>query len=453
MTGHILFLLVMLLAALRVFSGLKSGCFERSVISAVGLFIYGFCMWVPAYLQVHGLLDSKLQDAGFLSPPNAAEFNDLAFRWSGELAVLVLAELVVAVWLFLKQRKRDTVPRSVSSQISDKWVDAETVAVFLVVVGFAATILFPTPGLESRGAGGQGIQIMLRTCLVGGLAVLVYFRCFGSRLYFILLVGGVVVLALANVRSPLIVLFLAYVASEIARRREGFSARRSLTLLSLVVGVSLLGSFMSAMRANIIRNLGFQFSDVLSQTFSNPLIGIYSAGVDTLDGYRFAQAIAPYELPRPSDLMLIVTTFVPRSVWPDKPNSISVDLSAKYLGYKSSGQFLSPMGYLNLIWGSYGLALFSFFLFGLVFSALVIKFHSSFWLCILLVVVFRFLLGGSSFDIYYGLVLAIPIAIVRVIVSTLGPARGRLTVQERRAQRGKDPRGLEVSDTRVTAAE
>lgn len=435
MTGHILFMLVVLLATLRVLSGLRSGRLERSAISAAGLFIYGFCMWVPAYLQVRGALDSKLQDAGFLSPPTTSEFNDLAFRWSGELAVLVFAELIVILWLSFKARKNLALVGPVNAQNNDKWIDAETVAILLVVVGFAATIVFPTPGLESRGAGGQGIQIMLRTCLVGGLAMLVYFRCFSSRIYFFLLVGGVVVLALANVRSPLVVLFLAYVASEIARRRHGFSTRRSLTILTLVVGVSLLGSFMSAMRANIIRDLGLPFSEVISQTFRNPLIGIYSAGVDTLDGYRFSQAIAPYELPRPSDLMLILTTFVPRSIWPEKPDSISVDLSAKYLGYKSSGQFLSPMGYLNLIWGSYGLALLSFFLFSLIFSALIIKFRSSFWLCILLVVVFRFLLGGSSFDIYYGLVLAIPIALIRFAVSILRRPKVRPINVVRKPQR------------------
>lgn len=416
MTGQILFLLAVLLACIRVIAGLRSGCLERSTISAAGVFIYVFCMWIPAYFQVHGALDSKLQDAGFLSPPDWAEFNDLAFRWSGELVVLVLAELSVVGWLSLKKRADHARFNGLSD--SDGWDHPETVAILLVLIGFAATIAFPTPGLESRGAGGQGIQIMFRTCLVSGLAMLIYFRCFGSRLYMILTAVGIVVLALANVRSPLIVLFLAYVASEIARRRGGFSIRRSVSLLSLVAVVALLGSFMSSMRENIIRNLGYSFAEVLSRTFANPLIGIYSAGVDTLDGYRFAHSIVPYEPSRLSDLMLIVTTFVPRSMWPDKPNSLSVDLSTKYLGYKSSGQFLSPMGYLNLIWGSYGLALLSFFLFGLIFSALIIRFRSSFWLCILLVVVMRFLLGGSSFDIYYGLVLAVPVVVIKAVVSS-----------------------------------
>ncbi|MEW2015356.1 hypothetical protein [Rhodococcus sp. NPDC076796] len=378
-------------------------------------------MWIPAYLQERGTLESKLQTAGFLAPPTSAEFASLAFRWSLELGVIVLAEILVIWWLEIRHKKyhQKSADFGLDSRlkVDIQWSNARTIAIILILVGFVSTIVLPAPGLESRGLGGQGIQTMLRTCLVSGLALLVYFRCFQSKLYFAILIGGTTVLVLANVRSPLVVLFLAYIASEISIRRSGFSGRRSAALLILLAAVALLGSFMSTMRANITRNLGLSFSDVLSDTFGNPLIGIYQSGVDSLDGYRFSSAIAQYELPRPSDLALAITTFIPRSIWTDKPNAIGVDVSTKYLGYQSSGQFLSPVGYFNLVWGSYAMAVLSLFLISLIFAALIAKYYSSFWLCILLVVVFRFLIGGSSFDIYYGLVLVIPVVLVKCVVS------------------------------------
>ena len=440
MIGHVAFLVAILLATTRVVLALRSGGFDRSVVSAIGLFIYGFCMWLPAYLQSQGSLDSKLQAAGFLAPPTSAQFDELAYKWAAELSILVSAEIVGVFLYGALQKYRLRFAQTASGRemaagrpslnpgsvpIMHNWQEWKIVSVILLLVGFAATVVFSSPGLESRGSGGQGIQIMLRTCLVSGLAMIVYFRCFSNRWFVVLLMSGTVFLFISNVRSPLIVLFLAYVASEIGIRRSGFSLKRSGVLLGLIVGVALVGSFMSTMRANITRNFGLSFADVLNQTFSNPLIGIYSSGIDTLDGYRFSSAIARVEPSRVSDLLLVVLTFIPRTLWPEKPNSIGVDLSAKYLGYNSSGQFLSPIGYLNLVWGSYGVALLSFFVFGFVFAILIAKFHSTFWMCLLLVVVFRFLLGGSSFDLYYGLVLAAPVFVVKSVVASMRRQRAQ----------------------------
>ena len=445
MTGHLAFFVVILAVALRAVLALRNGGFDRSVISAIGLFIYGFCMWLPAYLQNQGSLDSKLQDAGFLAPPTATEFDQLAFLWATELAVLVCAEIAGAFFYGVLNRRnprfsavavgiQQTAYRTSSvsglTAPDESWRNSKKISFILLLIGFAATMLFSTSGLESRGLGGQGIQILLRTCLVSGLAMLVFFRCFSSKVCVALLLSGTAFLFISNVRSPLVVLFLAYIASEIARRRNGFSLKRSGLILGLVVLVALVGSFMSTMRANITRNYGQSVGEVLSQTLSDPLIAIYSSGIDTLDGYRFSAAIARVEPSRPSDLLLIVLTFIPRSVWPDKPNSLSVDLSAKYLGYNSSGQFLSPMGYLNLVWGSYGVALLSLFVFGLVFSMLMSRFRSTFWTCLLLVVVFRFLLGGSSFDVYYGIVLAAPVFVVKSIVDSMQRQQGQLQFRQ-----------------------
>ena len=169
----------------------------------------------------------------------------------------------------------------------------------------------------------------------------------------------------------------------------------------------------SLLVGNTVRNQGLNASEIISTNLKNPILGIYGAGLDTLDGYRFSREIADREQGRPLDLLNIALTFVPRQIWDTKPTDFSVDMSAKYLGYRVSGQFLSPVGYLTLIFNSYFFGLLVLAILIVIYCLLSKRYFSTFWNVILLTVAFRFLIGGSSFDIYYGLTLVVPILVFR----------------------------------------
>jgi hypothetical protein len=204
-------------------------------------------------------------------------------------------------------------------------------------------------------------------------------------------------------------------------RNEFQTKRRFLSVVALILLFAFAGSLMSNMRANLTRNYGYTLQQVVEQTLENPWTAPYESGLDTLDGYRFSQRILEFEEPRPSDLLAVVTTFVPRAIWPEKPEEISVDVSSRYLRYEASGQYLSPIGYLSLALGSYAASLVAIFVFAAFMSFLVWRYERRFWLVVVLLVTFRFMLGGSAFDLYYGLTIIIPILIVRFCVAVAGP--------------------------------
>ncbi|MBF4478311.1 hypothetical protein [Rhodococcus rhodochrous] len=384
-----------LFVLVRLVSCYRAGVVSNALVSSLAAVMYLFCLWVPAVLQSQGKIDSKILTAGVTSLPSAAEVDSLAWLWFIEL-IVVLAMEILAVYVFSRRHAKES-----KHSIGD-W---KSISIFLVCVGAIATVVFPAE-LENRAAEGQGLLVLLRTCLVCGLAIIAFYGGFNSRKMWILLGLGTAFLVVENVRSPLFVILIALASGLVVRNR--IYSRKVLASV-LIVGVLAIGSaaFMSQMRANVVRGHGLTASEIFADMADDPVRAVYAAGVDTLDGYRFVDKIAHREPARPFDLLSPVTTFIPRAIWEDKPASISVEVSSKYLGYRSSGQFLSMMGYLRLATGGYVSALLLFAVFFFVTSALVQTFRRQLWLAIVMVVVFRMLLGGSAFDIYYGLVLTV----------------------------------------------
>ncbi|WP_337455897.1 hypothetical protein [Prescottella sp. D32] len=392
-----------------------------AVVSLTAAIMYVFCLWIPGRLQAAEVLDSKISSAGIVFRPDPLELDQLALFWALELLVVFLVELGIVA----------TFPRVKAIEDRHSRKHWQIVAVVLIIAGFCAYMVFPV-ALESRGLEGQGLVVLLRTALVCGLAVLAYFDGFGLWRFRIALFAGTFFLILENVRSPLAVIVIAYVCGLLVRGSI-YRLRIVVAMLCVTVCAILAGTFMSEMRANSTRGEGRDAGAIVAEVLDDPADAVYGAGIDTLDGYRFAREIAGFEPARPADLFSPVTTFIPRSLWPEKPRSVSVEVSSKYLGYKASGQFLSPIGYLRLTMGSYvsGLLLFAV-IFG-VFAYLAQRLRGTIWFAILMVVVFRFLLGGSMFDVYYGLVLVVILSGASLGVSLL---KRDFPVVEHRENRG-----------------
>lgn len=413
-----LFFVVAVIGA-RTTNEVRRGRAAVVVVSTVAAASYIFFLWIPAILQSRGLLRSKIDEAGVLSPPSGTEIDSLALRWSLELVVVVVAEMVGSALVasrlskFGKPRRNwigmDEVGREA------QWLRTANV---LILVGFLAHIVFPSPDLLERAGSGNGVTTLLRSCMVLGLSIHVYLRSYRRAAYLIVLCLGLLYIVSSGVRSPLLIVFFAYVASAI---QSGVIRRVTFWLRAACLGISvaLVGAFMSIMRANIIRGHGLSLSEIMTSLADNWWRSIYEAGIDTLDGYRFATAVEPFTPGRPADLLNVVLTFIPRSIWPDKPSDIVVDLSGAYLGYESSGQFLSPVGYLTVVLDGYIPGLVGLFTVAVILAAINAAAKDSYWFSLSFLTVFRFFLSGSSFDLYYGLASALPVFLVLRLVQLL----------------------------------
>jgi hypothetical protein len=376
--------------------------------SSLASIIYLLCLWLPAHLQSNGLIVSKIDTAGILFPPSEVDIAYLSLNWCLELIAILIAE-ILAGYLFVRKRAHAPLRQNA---FCDRSILIIT-CIVLLLIGGIATIVFPATDLADRAAEGQGVANILRSSMVAGLAVMAFCRFFDDRRFMGVAFICVCFLVLKNIRSPLLLVFLGYIAGMIARGE--LRGNRLVILMFAGVLLAGVGSYMSNMRANIARGFGMTSTEVLAETLENPWIAPYSAGIDTLDGYRLSQYIAPFERPDYLNIMTVFTTFVPRAIWPSKPEDLSVSISSRWLHYKGSGQFLSPIGYLTIAYGGYifGVAVF-FILFGIgqfLYLRSIPGPLSSF----IFTIEFRFLLGGSPFDIYYGLTFILQFIVVYVI--------------------------------------
>jgi hypothetical protein len=401
---HILFLILTSLNFRYAANRIKKGLSHTIVLTLMSSAVYLFALWIPSLLQEAGVIESKLVRLGFLNSPSRLDLNVLTWHWALEVAIISATELVF--WKFTSLND--------SKLVYSRHLEDKDLTLCLLVLGFIFYLIFPPPPLESRGLSGQGIPVLLRTFLISGTALSIYHRFHKSRLILLLTLIAIILIANGNVRSPLLVFGFAYIAKSFPKLRH-----INIKIVVIAITFSTLFSFvattMSSMRANIVRNQGLSATHIISQNLKNPVIGIYGAGLDTLDGYRFSREISEREPGKPLDIFNIVLTFVPKQYWENKPSDFSVEMSAKYLGYRVSGQFLSPIGYLTLIFNSYLIGLIALIVLIIFYSLLSKKYFKSFWNAILLTVAFRFLIGGSSFDIYYGLTLVIPVLVCRFL--------------------------------------
>ncbi|HEY6796561.1 MAG TPA: hypothetical protein VI248_17945 [Kineosporiaceae bacterium] len=405
----------------RFLRAVPRGTYHHRMVSTTAGLVYAFCLYLPATYQAAGQLPSKLAAAGVLGPPTGADVTGLCLRWSLELWVVLTAEHAATVVVSTAQALPVTPARPRRRPWLAPYAPA-TVAV-LVFVGLLATLAFPPADLADRADGGQGAQTILRSFLVCGLALGVHVGGVARIRTLAVTLGGAAYLVAQSVRSPLVLVFFALLVQRMnARGARRVSPAEVARLGVLAVAVALAAAFMSVARANETRGLGLSTGEIVAQVEADPVLAVLEAGIDTLDGYRLARAVAPEEPAHPGDLVNVVTTFVPRALWPDKPTTLPVDVSARYLGYRASGQFLSPVGYLRLMTGSYpgglaGLAVLAF-----LAALAVIRVHGSFWEVLVTYGTFRFLLGGSSFDIYYVLALAVPVLLSRALVGLAAQA-------------------------------
>lgn len=422
MLGEEIFLFTIIAIMIHACSQVFKGNVERSIVSSISALIYLTCMWVPAQLQEAGLLLGKVSTLITAGQITSDEIGRLSWYWSLELGIIFLGERFCQLFA-------GNASSSSSKAVSDRGRDM-LISIILVSIGVVALFLIPANSAEDRAVAGQGAATILRLFFTVGLAFIAFHRCFRRLEFVCILAAGILILVSTQVRSPIIVVMIAYVAGVISRKE--LNPKRLLLFICIAVCFAMLASIMSSVRGSLIRGEGVDASRILSAAFDQPYLSVYQSGIDTLDGYRLSAAIQPYEPARPLSILTMVTTFIPRFIWPDKPTELSVEISQKYLSYGAGGQFLSPVGYLHLAFGYYFFALVGLFAFALTSSYAILKLKQSFLLTVVILIVFRFMMGGAPFDIYYGLTHVIPYFLARQIAAWIGKPQYKAAMTARK---------------------
>jgi hypothetical protein len=369
------------------------------LLSALACVLYIICLYGSALMQVAGLSSTKLLGPHILPPAQAYELGGLASNWALELCVILLGEMIAG--LLVLPHKLLAPAFFVSRNSLEFNFITRNAATVLIVVGSLSTIAFHSD-LSSRADGGQGLVTILKTCLAVGLCALAFNNFFNQRIYYFVGVCGMILLVIGAVRSPLLAVALAFFAGKIARREITTAKLMRYAVCGLMLAI--IGGAMSNFRGDVVSGRGADLYTALSESIENPFIAIYGGGVDTLDGYRLAQFVQPNEPASPENVLVAITTFVPRALWPNKPQDLSIDITNRYLQWSQGGIFLSLIGYLSIAFGGYIEALFALLMLMVGLCAIYRKTFVNFYGFTILLMTFRLFLGGSPFDIYYCLV-------------------------------------------------
>lgn len=368
------------------------------LLSALACVLYIICLYGSALMQVAGLSSTKLLGPHILPPAQAYELGELAGNWTIELCVILLGEILAG---FLVSHRQPVVPALSERNISEFNFITRNAALVLIVVGSVSTIAFHSD-LSSRADGGQGLVTVLKTCLAVGLSVLAFNNFFNQRIFYFVSACGMIFLIIGAVRSPIFSVAMAFFAGKIARREITMAMLMRYSAYGLALAIA--GGAMSNFRGDVLSGRGADLSTALSESIENPFIAVYGGGIDTLDGYRLAQFVQPNEPARPENILVAITTFVPRALWPEKPLDLSIDITNRYLRWDQGGIFLSLVGYLSIAFGGYIQALLALLILMIGLCGIYQKTRVNFYGFTIILMTFRLFLGGSPFDVYYCLV-------------------------------------------------
>lgn len=308
-------------------------------------------------------------------------------------------------------------PAGKHSWTDTRWTYFALIA--LSVVGFAlAGGQTQQETFSSRGTvSGQGIQSLLGYAYVLAVAIGILQRHWGSRqlaaLSTTLVVAG---LFLGGTRTPLAVVGTAVVLRLIVQTQSAKHTLRfaigglALTYVALVLLVGVAewrGTVADQGKASLIATL--------FNVAPDPLSRLAGGGLDTLDGLILARQVDREAVgAHVTDPAKALTTFVPRRLWPGKPEFLGRPISAYYTAFGgNSGLFLSGAGYGYIVFfGAAGMAL-MFFTLGYLFEVgYELMRVGSIWTVLLSYFAVRFFVAGDAFDAHHvlGLCLLIGIA-------------------------------------------
>lgn len=314
-----------------------------------------------------------------------------------------------------------------------------------VAIGVTATLLGPTRSasdLVDRGqVQGAGALTAVALALPVALSIGIIYRHWDSKfLALASLAGFLILVTLAQSRSPILILAIALAIRIIRGMSDGAGNRTSggrapvgrapvgrvvaLVCVAYVVIVFIVA--FSAYRSDLMNYTAKPAADYVIGAAMNPVGELATVGaLDTFDGLTLARHVSPETMNASfTDPLKGITNIIPRQIWVDKPEFISARVTRTYTTFGGlSGIFLSGPGYLYLVWGGLPGVVLGFALIG-VFGAAVSRSHVSdvarlFFLYFLT----RFIVAGEAFDIAYVMSMIVGVQIARAMMCVM-PRRG-----------------------------
>lgn len=389
-----------LLAARRLLGNLQR--YDRDAYFGSAILASGIVLAVvlPGMALLTGARESRVVRLG-LSIPDLEHTVGHAFL----LFLAALCAFVIGEALVVRLRRPTAPPR---------WdrVDGPLVYGVLLAVGLLTRLSGVAPSTEEalaqRGyAQGQGLVTLLSWSVPLALAIAVLNRHWGSRrlvLISVLVFSNTVLVS--GVRSPLVLVAVAVLIRLIADGARNRRVLRTSVLIAVTVYVgAVMAIALSSWRGEVSRGHQASLVAEVARAPANPFSELAErAHIDTLDGLTLAlQVDADTVGATWRDPAKVVTGFVPRKVWPEKPEWLAVSVSRRYLGVDAhAGIFLSGPGYAHIVFGGVGGVVVVFLALGTLSAFIYSRVRPLSTEALLLsYFLLRFSFGGDSFDAFH----------------------------------------------------
>jgi hypothetical protein len=296
----------------------------------------------------------------------------------------------------------------------------------LVVVSLAAHFATPSAGLEDRAALGHGITNVLGWGVPLAIALGIARHHWGSRTLALvslaLLLG--VVLELGT-RSPLFLVGIAIAHRLIAGAARGRRPLARVALLALLVYLAAVVAIgVSAWRYEVSHGESASLVTALGDAAANPFHDLSSrAQLDSLEGLVLSMQVDRSRVGASwLDPTKAFVNFVPRQLWPSKPQWLGPQVTQRYLDIGgNAGVFLSGPGYAWIVYGGVFGVIGAFLILGFGTQRLYLRRTLAEGGALLLsYFCLRFFFGGDAFDLFQVLGLAALLWTGRVVAGGLG---------------------------------
>ncbi|HEY1370718.1 MAG TPA: oligosaccharide flippase family protein [Gaiellaceae bacterium] len=332
------------------------------------------------------------------------ELPDLDAALGAAFAIFLVA--VVGVWLGESVGLHDRA-RPRPGRVESAWVYGTLIAIALgtrLVVG-ASTV-------ADRAAEGKGIQGLLGWGVPLAVAIGVLNRHWGSRwlaaLSFALaayqLFGG-------TSRSPLFLIAIAVSLRAVAAARRSRRSARSIVVVIAVASAAVVVAIgFSDWRHDVTIGQPASLTASLVSAAENPFRNFTErTQLDSLEGLTLSMQVDRRAVGGSwTDPSKALVNFVPRKLWPDKPDWLSPTITHQYLEIGgNAGIFVSGAGYLYILYGGAVGVLIGFVLLGFVSRRLYARLEITSTGTLLLTYFWmRFFFGGDAYDLFAVLGLA-----------------------------------------------
>jgi hypothetical protein len=409
------------IAARKLFADLQR--YSRFAYLGTAILATGIVLAVvlPGMALLTGSRESRVVRLGLNIPDLEQSVEQAFLLFLAALCAFVIGEAVV-----LRRRPPAKPERSETT-------DGPLVYCVLLAIGLLTQFSGVGPSTEEALAQrgyiqGQGLVTLLSWSVPLALAIAILSRHWGSRR--LVLVSALVfsnTVLFWGVRSPLVLVAIAVIIRLIADGARNRRVLRASVLVGITVYVgAVMAIAVSSWRSEVSRGHQSSLLAEFARAPANPFAELAArANIDTLDGLTLALQVEPDAVGATwRDASKIATGFVPRKIWPEKPEWLAVSVSRHYLGVKAhSGIFLSGPGYAYIVFGGVAGIVLAFLALGMfsgfIYSRVAPRSAEALLLSYFLV---RFFFGGDSFDAFHVLGLLVLLVCARAVARVAADA-------------------------------